>query len=446
VWHKLKRYGERGVQFAQQSELLHAVGDRVRSWRAVRRFNRLQASGNPVCKEYAAVLPDGYPTRRITLRLSVPTLPKIPHYAFSDHSRDANGNMTDEVLAVARGGFAISRNLGHSWEHVHVPSLRSHFFIRLRGLGRGEYVAQAIPPDAESSPTAPVDLLVVSDAGEVLAHFPRQGSRWHGCRSVDCAGETLMYAEYPNNNPVNGKRPSVCRVWRSRDRGRSWTIVFEQTGQQIRHFHYLQAAAGIEGEWWLASGDLPHECFIWVSRDDGESWQDVTTGLSAELRIGKSRFDHRIFRLTDMRRLEGEILWATDDRLLNTRPSGASVFRSCIGPVLTPVLVGRGKWPFRSIVDTDEYFLLISQRSNAPNPPPEDRRPGVYLMPKITPPGAPSLFHLFDLDTFPWRGGAGFTFSQASFAAKDGVFLSLRSSTDVFPTGHKILRWEVLFD
>lgn len=444
VWHRLKRYAQRSSQLAEQGELLDAVAGRIRAWRAARRFNALQASGR-ARKEYTAMLPDGYPARRITVRFSVPNLPETPLFAFSDHVRDANGTMTDKVIAVARGGFAISRDLGRSWKQVRVPHLRSHLFLHMHAIGLGEYLAQTSPPSG-SPQTAPVDLLVVNEDGEVLAHHPRQGFRWHGCRSVDGAGDTLMYAEYPDNSPVGGRRPSVCRVLRSRDRGRTWRTVFERSGDEIRHFHYLQATAGVPGEWWLASGDLPSECHIWLSENDGDSWHDVTENLPARFRLGKLHLDRRIFRLTDMRRLDQEILWATDDRLLGTRPPGASVFRSHIGPVLAPQLVGRGKWHFRNIVDIGAYFILISQRSNARNPPPEDRKPGVYLMPKAVLLDKPPLIHLFDLDTYPSRAGPGFTFSQASFAAKDGVFFSFRSSEDVFPAGHKILRWEVIFD
>lgn len=441
--HKLKFYVRRARELAKQGELLDATVARARSWRLERRFNTQQTSAERTYREYSAALPDGLSARRITLRLSVPPLPVSPLFAFSDHVADDSGRMTGTVLAVAVGGFAISRDLGRSWSHVRVKGHGDHRFVHLKSIGGGELLAQASPPESEGSKTAPMDLLVLDERGEVLAAHKALSQRWHGCRAVDIAGGTLMFAEYPSNMAVNGRRPTDCRVLRSRDRGRSWQTVFEQSGRQIRHFHFLQARPGVTGEWWLSSGDLAHESRIWRSRDDGDSWLDVTAGLPKKIPVGGALFEHGMFRLTDLNWLGEEIVWATDDVLASVDPPGSGVFRSRIADVLAPQLVGRGKWHIRSIVDIGDFYLFLSQRSNKPNPPPEDRKPGVYLMPKTAAAGAPALVHLFDLDTYPSRAKSGFTFSKASRTAVDGTFFTFRSSEDVFPAGHKMLEWNV---
>jgi hypothetical protein len=41
---------------------------------------------------------------------------------------------------------------------------------------------------------------------------------------------------------------------------------------------------------------------------------------------------------------------------------------------------------------------------------------------------------------------AGFTYSKASRAAKEGVFFTYRSDEDVFDGGHKLLRWRVRWE
>jgi hypothetical protein len=70
--------------------------------------------------------------------------------------------------------------------------------------------------------------------------------------------------------------------------------------------------------------------------------------------------------------------------------------------------------------------------------------PGVYLMPKRPVKGASELVHLFDVEVHS-SAKTGFTYSRASRAARNGSFFTFRSSTDVFPFGHKILRWDVTF-
>jgi hypothetical protein len=391
-------------------------------------------------REYSANLPEGFGAKRITMRVAAPPLPARPIYSFDEHVTDEMGRPTDILIAMGKGGFAISKNLGHSWKRVNVSGYEKHSFVHARWLGQSELLLQASIGKA-GGPNKPfVDLLVVSEDGKVIVAHPSFGHRWHGCRSVDQSGNTLMYAEYPRNEPVGGKRSSSGRVFRSRDRGRSWQVVFEQSGAQIRHFHFLQARPGHPGEWWLTSGDAPHESHIWVSGDDGDNWSDVTAAQPREFGIGGTTYEHDAFRLTDLVWMDDEILWATDDALSAANPPGACVFRSKIGETLAPEFVGRGQWHFRNIVDIGEHLVFLSQRARRRDTDTKLRAPGIYLMNKKT----RAFTHLFDVDCFPSEARAsGFTGSRAGRAAKDGRFFTYRSDEDFFTSGQKVLEWQV---
>jgi hypothetical protein len=435
MWHGLRYILKRARELARDGELLDAAAARLRgAWRT-----RAVRAGRDAIKEYTADLPEGFAARRITLRLSVPRLPRGGH-AFADHVLGADGRMTDTVLAIGKGGFAISRDLGERWERIDVASHRRHRFVQMSSLGGGEFLAAAQAPENQGTKDAPVDVLVVGEDGTVRARHPAQGFRWHGNRGFGQSGDTLMYAEYPSNRLVNRVRTADCRVLRSRDRGRTWQTVFEQNARQIRHFHFLQPRPGAAGEWWLTAGDLPHESRLWVSKDDGDTWNDLTGSFTRKVRIDRTRYDRAVFRTTDLFWLGDEVVWATDDPLAGAPVPGAVALRSRIGDALEPALIGRGKWHFRNIVDIGDHLLFIAQRSNERDPAAADVGPRIYIMPKT---GASALVHLFTLDCYPLRDDPGFTYSRASRAAQRGVFFSFRSSDDVFPAGDKILKWDV---
>ncbi len=391
-------------------------------------------------REYSAILPEGFGAKCITMRVSIPSLPVRPIYSFEEHVVGEDGRPTEIVIATCKAGFAISKDLGRSWKRVRVEGHDKHRFVHAKWIGKSEFLLQGSVGKTHGPNKPPVDLLVVDESGKVLAEHAAIGQRWHGCRAVGQAGGTLMYAEYPRNEPVKGQRTSSARVFRSRDAGRSWQIVFDQPPENIRHFHFLQPRPGIPGEWWLTSGDAPHESHIWVSKDDGDSWIDTTASFPGEFEIDDTVYEHDAFRLTDLVWLDGEIVWATDDALASANPPGARVFRSEMGPALSPHLVGRGEWHFRNIIDVGENLVFLSQRATRHGGEETIRNPGVYLMNKRS----FAFAHLFDVDCTPTEARAsGFTFSRASLVAKDGKFFTCRSDEDLFPGGHKVLEWQV---
>jgi hypothetical protein len=252
-----------------------------------------------------------------------------------------------------------------------------------------------------------------------------------------------MYAEYPfDSDDPSAQERFASRVFRSRDRGRSWEIVRSEGA--IRHFHLLQARPGVPGEWWLTSGDEPQECHIWVSRDDGESWNSLTDGFGDSIAIGNVRFPRTLFRLTDLAWQGDDVIWGTDDclRAAGKTRRGARVLRSSCAPALAPVIAGQTPWEIRSLIDLGNSFVFLTQGKARPESA-HDEGPGVFLMLKER--NAPmELVHLFDVDVYSALR-TGFTYSRASRAAKDGTFFTFRANTDAFAFGHKILKWEVTF-
>jgi hypothetical protein len=253
-----------------------------------------------------------------------------------------------------------------------------------------------------------------------------------------------MFAEYPYESANRLNQPS--RVFRSRDRGRSWEIVFEQSPTAIRHFHFLQARPGRAEEWWLTSGDKAEEVHVWISKDDGDSWTIMADTPDQQTLADGVRYPRSLFCLTDLGWLGGEAIWGVDDILPGRagQPRGAKVLRMRCEPGLTKHLAETARFPIRNMVDVGAFWLFLTQSSLDPAASRDERRPGVYLMAKQHQPGAPELVHLFDAETYSPVPTA-FTYSKASRAAHHGVFFTARSGTDLFPCGHRLLKWEVTF-
>jgi hypothetical protein len=410
----------------------------LRSPAGQRLFMRMAGSAKLHSREYNTELPAGYPARSVSVRITIPQLPPSPFLEFADHPLDADGRGSTTIIATAGNGFALSADLGVTWRRIALKRHAGHEVVHVRSLGQSEFLVQAVLPQWKTSARL-VDTLVVDAAGEVLAANRIEGSPWHSCRAVDMQGATLMFAEYPYE--YGTRQP--CRVFRSRDRGRSWEIVF--TSDEIRHFHFLQARPSRIGEWWLSSGDEPEESRIWVSIDDGDSWRDVSLPGCETVPVDGVSYPRTMFRLTDLV-WDGETtIWGTDHRLPKKKqePRGARVLQSAAQP-LEPSLVATVNWPIRSVVEVGAFYMFLSQGPNDLAASAADRRPGVFLMPKRPPRSGPRLVHLFDVEAYS-AVPTGFTYSRASRIARDGVFFTSRSGTDVFPFGHKLLKWEVTF-
>ena len=395
-------------------------------------------------QSFRVALPQGWPARAVEVTLSVPAIPPRPHFEFADHPLGSDGEGSETVVASAMGGFGVSHDLGLSWKYVKVPGQEDRRILHAKQIAPGNYLLQATERLSDRSLPRSIDILVADETGRLLVANRLAASPWHGCRSVDCAGGVVMYAEYPfevaNATP---EQRDASRVWRSRDMGASWEVVFE--ARDIRHFHFIQARPGHAGEWWLTSGDGVMESRVYVSKDDGASWHDTTASYGTHLRFGASEIPRTLFRLTDLAWVDDDAVWGTDDYLYSVRGTeqGARMFRAACADVLVPQIVGRGRWQIRNMVEVGDFFFVLTQGCNRADATPEEKRPGAFLMPKRAPAApAPAMVHLFDVPVHS-QVRTGFTYSRASRAAKDGTFFTYRASTDAFPSGHKMLKWEV---
>jgi hypothetical protein len=404
-------------------------------------------------KQYEAALPGSFGAKRAVVRLSVPKMPKGRIYTFSEHASTDDGEPIDLVVACTVGGFAVSDDLGLSWEDIRLRSFARFPIVRSRILPNREILLLAMDPDDHKPWADQFNRFIVADMRGTILHTAKiPGPIWHGPRSVDVSGDTLMYSEYPGDDARSGRdatAPRTSRVWRSRDFARSWQVVFEQ--ENIRHFHFLQARPGSAGEWWLTSGDEPSESRIWKSSDDGDTWVDRTDTFGPTVRIGAFGFPRSLFRLTDLVWAGDEMIWGSDDVLGSAkeytsssvwkRAAGSRVFRADLSAGATPIVLGRCGPEVRNIVDIGKFYVLITQSS----PRFADNKPQVFLLAKRTGEREAGVAHLFDVDRFT-RGPTGFTYSLASRRASNGVFFTFRKPKDVFRAQNRILKWQFEFE
>jgi hypothetical protein len=419
--------------------------------RVVNAARRIQASAhNAFVREYAVALPAGFDAERARVRLSVPPLPPGQAYSFSEHVSNSDGSASDRVIATGIGGFALSEDLGQSWSRVEVPGLERFPFAQSRALPGGEILFLVNDAERPELKTDANLLVICRSDGTVLQRTSIDGPRWHGPRAIDVSGNTLMYAEYPENDAStkDGSSPHrPSRIWRSRDFGRSWEVVREE--RHVRHFHFLQARPGKPGEWWLTSGDTDAESRIWKSTDDGDTWTDQTERFGATVEIGPEAYSRRIFRLTDLTWDGDAIIWGSDD-VLRHRPRtgqppariGSRLFRGNPATGAAPEILGWCGPEVRNLIAVGDHHVVTTQSSHHI----ENDAPRAYLLSGRSAPSGERLCHLFDVER-PAQARTGFTYSRASRRAKDGVFFTFRGARDVFADApHRILEWRVRFD
>jgi hypothetical protein len=385
---------------------------------------------------------------------------------FAIHPFDnATRTPSDRVYGVKAGGVVVSEDMGAHWEFVPTPGTGSVRIYNVFETGSGNILLEGMSPhhltDPRGHPDLEAPIFVCDGSLNVLGRVQPGKSNWHGPRSIDEAGGTIIYAEYPENSakyrPEFRAREQdflhLCddsAAFRSTDGGKTWTKVFEKSWREIRHFHTAMADPHQPGVWYLSSGDSPHECRMWRSSDDGLTWEEITArNLMAPLHptmIGK---EQAINRHTDMVILEDRLIWGTDDllgspKLFNDPLSTLSNrvgSRLIVSPKtlpLQPQACGFVGSHIRSIVDVGQAYLVMTEAKN----PQVSTRPQVTLLTKEAPYFAVDLF---SVDRHS-QSGTGFTYSRASRAAKNGRFFTFRDSNDVFAGGCRILQWDIAFE
>jgi ubiquinone/menaquinone biosynthesis C-methylase UbiE len=403
--------------------------------------------------------------KRVTVKLTVPSLPIVAGQAeFAAHPfRYDSMSSTSTVYGTQQGGLAVTEDLGEHWDYIPIPEANDVRLFNAFGLADGSVLLQGLAPDLESKRprSAPLTPIFVCDSHlRVVDKSEPSACHWHGTRSIDEFAGVVIFAEYPDNKvaakrsagPERGKGTARTRyqnssVFRSTDGGRSWAKVFEKERKEIRHFHTAAADPTEAGVWYISSGDEPVESRVWKSVDHGLTWADVTA-VDPDVRLHPSLSGAQaIHRYTDIAILPDRLIWGTDDMLGSPGSFRDQSFpdrvgsRVIVSPKTTPLQprsVGFIGSHVRSIIDVGPAYLLLTEAKFLSAVP----RPQVCLLSKTEP---YVMTELFTVDRFR-NSGTGFSYSRSSRAAKDGRFFTYRDSKDVFPTGVRILQWDIEFE
>ena len=420
--------------------------------------------GEPTSKTYSVPLPGEGQWERLELRLFIPPIPpEIEDCEFAEHVMDANtGEATDTLIVCGRGFVGVSDDLGQSWRRIDIKGAEDIRLWNSFTTAEGNHVIQALgwqgPEDGPPDPERHAALFVFDRNWQLLDKVKTGFAYWHGTASVAQAGNTIMYAEYHNNSAMFTEAykedPAAfkdalhpCHVWRSRDGGLSWEVVFSQSPPAIRHFHAITPDPFKRGCWWLSSGDTPEQCRVWRSDDDGDTWHEATDpSPRVELPERSAWRRQSAHRYTDLVVLEDKLFWGCDDPLGDdnfapdlalAQRGGARLF---LADKEKPLVVREAGYignPVRKITDVGPAYLLSTEAKE----PALGLRPSVWLVMKDT----WKTYHVLDVDNFNGRP-TGFTYSRGSVRDRKGTFFTYRLMHDALAGSRaRLLGWQVSF-
>ncbi len=399
----------------------------------------------------------------MTLKLSIPQLPEgSKAVEFAEHVYDRKScATTPNVILTGRSIIVESKDNGATWKLIRIPEVEDRRLYNCFTTDDGNHIVQGLPEQninaKKTNHDSAVLFLFDKDWRLISVDDESTTTYWHGRASIDQSGATIMFAEYHNNSYKytsaykeeyekwkNLVKPS--RVFRSRDGGRTWNVVFELPPEAIRHFHTLQADPFLPKTWWLSSGDTAIESRVWRSSDDGDSWVDVTLADGTQLDNGA--YAQSGFRYTDLLINQDSLIWGTDDimgssnnidfEMPQVKRTGSRIYRAKKSNPLQLEELGYIGHPVRSIVDVGPAYLFLTEANI-----------GYYrLTPQVVALFKDSMdkpLEVARIDHFN-NGKTGFTYSRASKAAYNGRFFSFRNRYDVFNDIYpRVLQWDVRF-
>jgi hypothetical protein len=401
----------------------------------------------------------------MTIRLSIPQLPaEAAGSYFAEHVYNRKlGVGTANVILTGRSVIVESTDNGDTWKVIKNPAVEGRRLFNCFTTDDGNHIVQAVPEAnirATKSNIERATLFLFDKDWQLISVNESPSGRWHGRASIDQAGDTIMFAEYHDNtakydtlykNDYSKWRPlmSTGRVFRSRDGGRTWEVVFEVSPDDIRHLHTLQADPFLPKTWWLSSGDKALESRVWRSNDDGDSWIEVTDpkpNISVPPEI--KNHSQAAFRYTDLIIDKDSLIWGTDDimgsitktdpRLAHDLRTGSRIYRTPKSNPLQLEELGYVGHPVRSIVDVGLAYLFITEANLGYH----SLRPQVVALfkNKMNYP-----IEVATIDNFH-TGPTGFSYAKTCKAAFNGRFFSHRNYNDVFRNVYTYcLQWDVEF-
>ena len=406
----------------------------------------------------------------VRLKAEVPEFERPGQLSSFGYHAAKTDDRKSRVVATFTGGLQFSDDLGKSWK---IHSLAKDRLAKKLGV-EGSNLANAFitadqsilaqikapPTYATQANENPAMILRFSSDGKLLSTASPGHSHWHGTRSIDQSGKTILYAEYPNNKnrfTPNGLEDvdeealdlRMPGVFRSVDDGETWEKVFEQSWRDIRHFHVVAADPYLPGTWWLSSGDKPDESRVWRSDDDGSTWRDVSLNQPKyDCYPGIESTTRSAYRFTDIWIGEDTLIWGSDDWLggfanvykpnvpLKNR-AGSRIFMTKKSEQLELVDMGYVGNPVRSMIDVGPALVVMTEAKRSTFP-----KPQVFLVSK-TQPGLVAEICTVDAHN---PAGTGFVFSRASRVAEDGVFFTFRSKFDLLEAPARFARWTISFE
>jgi SAM-dependent methyltransferase len=401
----------------------------------------------------------------LTLKLSLPKLPidAISDASFGEHVFDVKTRaMTPQVIFLGYGRVMQSMDNGETWRIIPLPDTEGRPLIGSFTTSDGNHIIQANEEVQDPRSDSPrlkdrvlplqhsrrdrATLFVYNKDWKLLKIDDTPRARWHGRCSIDERDGTIMMGEYHDNVAKYVAEFSSERtkwfphmqpnaIWRSRDGGLSWTKVFEQDGDGIRHFHTCAADPLHAKTWWASSGDRAEESRVWRSTDDGDTWREVTNPVpDVVLPRSLAKRKQLVFRYTDLVFAGDDLIWGADDCLgswANNDPdlpraerSGSRLYRAKRADVLQPEELGFVGHPIRSIVDAGPCYIVITEANRG-------RFPLRAQMLALFKDDLYNPIELAQLDNFR-NNNSGVTYSKASRMAYQNRFFCFRNMTDVF--------------
>ena len=170
-------------------------------------------------------------------------------------------------------------------------------------LKNGNYLISTLNENSEHI------LFLVDDSLNILKKQQIGNTSWHSQNAIDEKNDVIMYGEY------NVKKEAVeVIIWRSKDFGYTWKAVFIQNSpNDIRHWHTVQASKFEKGTWLITSGDSSKQCKWFISKNDGDDWNEITD--KQYLLQNYKEKSQSIHRTTAIIEDKKNYYWATDDIL-----------------------------------------------------------------------------------------------------------------------------------